>query len=183
MALIFIAISSCFVIFFVLSTKALLASDMLLIFGVCRYLEEPSFSFESYTNLVCNKEVEISKPESKFFLPDEMFLDCELNQEDIEREFGFTFDVPQVELMDAHGNILGCCTNNGSMLPHSDFVNIHHSSTSTSGACDNMMLAESLNFLVSFHLQSFGLDGYCNLHLPNIIITPFMFHYSPFKES
>lgn len=112
------------------------------------YLEEPSFSFESYTNLVCNKEIEISKPESKFFVPDEMFLDCELNQEDIEREFGFTFDVPQVELMDAHGNILGCSTNNGStILPHSDFVNIHDSSTSASGACDNMMLAESLNFL------------------------------------
>ncbi|KAL3354119.1 hypothetical protein AABB24_018661 [Solanum stoloniferum] len=112
------------------------------------YLEEPSFSFESYTNLVCNKEIEISKPESNFFVPDEMFLDCELNQEDIEREFGFTFDVPQVELMDAHGNILGCSTNNGSILPHSDFVNIHDSSTSASGACDNMMLAESLNFLV-----------------------------------
>lgn len=139
--------------------KKLLASDMLLIFGVCRYLEEPSFSFESYTNLVCNKEIEISKPESKFFVPDEMFLDCELNQEDIEREFGFTFDVPQVELMDAHGNILGCSTNNGStILPHSDFVNIHDSSTSASGACDNMMLAESLNFLVSFHFHSFGLD-------------------------
>ncbi|KAL3354120.1 hypothetical protein AABB24_018661 [Solanum stoloniferum] len=146
------------------------------------YLEEPSFSFESYTNLVCNKEIEISKPESNFFVPDEMFLDCELNQEDIEREFGFTFDVPQVELMDAHGNILGCSTNNGSILPHSDFVNIHDSSTSASGACDNMMLAESLNFLVSFHFHSFGLDRYCNLHLPNIITTPFTFHYSPFKE-
>ncbi|XP_055834692.1 uncharacterized protein LOC129903210 isoform X2 [Solanum dulcamara] len=111
------------------------------------YLEEPSFSFESYTNLVCNKEIEVSKPESKKIVPDEMFLDCELNQEDIEREFGFTFDVPQVELMDDQGNIFDCSTNNSSRLPHSDFVNIHDSSKSASGACDNMMLADSLNFL------------------------------------
>lgn len=133
----------------------------MLLIGVCRYLEEPSFSFESYTNLVCNKEIEVSKPESKKFIPDEMFLDCELNQEDIETQFGFTFDVPQVELMDDQGNIFGCSTKNSSRLPHSDFANIHDSSKpAASGACDNIMLADSLNFLVSFHFHSFGLDRY-----------------------
>ncbi|PHT68472.1 hypothetical protein T459_27959 [Capsicum annuum] len=111
------------------------------------YLEEPTFSFESYTNLVCNKEIEVSKPASEKFVPDEMFLDCGLNQEDIETEFGFTFDVPQVELMDDLGNIFDCSTNNGSRLPQSDFANIHDSSKSTSGTSDNMMLADSLNFL------------------------------------
>ncbi|KAK4375049.1 hypothetical protein RND71_005726 [Anisodus tanguticus] len=111
------------------------------------YLEEPSFSFESYTNLVGNKEIEVSKTESKKIVPDEMFLDCELNQEDTETEFGFTFDVPQVELMDDQGNVLDCSTNNGSRLPQSDFVNIHDSSKSASGTCDNMTLADSLNFL------------------------------------
>lgn len=143
-------------------------------------MEEPSFSFESYTNLVCNKEIEVSKPESKKIVPDEMFLDCELNQEDIEREFGFTFDVPQVELMDDQGNIFDCSTNNGSRLPHSDFVNIHDSSKSASGACDNMMLADSLNFLVSFSFSFFWLRQI--LHLPNIITTPFTFHYTSFKK-
>ncbi|PHU03168.1 hypothetical protein BC332_28419 [Capsicum chinense] len=111
------------------------------------YLEEPTFSFESYTNLVCNKEIEVSKPASEKFVPDEMFLDCGLNQEDIETEFGFTFDVPQVELMDDLGNIFDCSTNNGSRLPQSDFANIHDSSKSTSGTSDNMMLADPLNFL------------------------------------
>lgn len=111
------------------------------------YLEEPSFSFESYTNLVCNKENEVTKPESKKIVPDEMFLDCGLNQEDIETEFGFTFDVPQVELIDDQGNVFDCSTNNGSRLPQSDFGNIHACSKSASGTCGNMMLADSLNFL------------------------------------
>ncbi|KAM3202679.1 hypothetical protein P3L10_030303 [Capsicum annuum] len=118
------------------------------------YLEEPTFSFESYTNLVCNKEIEVSKPASEKFVPDEMFLDCGLNQEDIETEFGFTFDVPQVELMDDLGNIFDCSTNNGSRLPQSDFANIHDSSKSTSGTSDNMMLADSLNFLYGMNSLS-----------------------------
>ncbi|XP_059312264.1 uncharacterized protein LOC132063627 isoform X4 [Lycium ferocissimum] len=112
------------------------------------FLEEPSFSFESYTNLVGNKEIEVSKPESQKFVPDEVFLDCELNQEDIETEFGFTFDVPQVELLDDQGNFFYCGTDNSSRLPQSHFVNIHDSSKSASGTCDNMMLEDSLNFLV-----------------------------------
>ncbi|KAJ8531138.1 hypothetical protein K7X08_025869 [Anisodus acutangulus] len=112
------------------------------------FLEEPSFSFESYTNLVGNKDIEVSKPESQKFVPDEMFLDCELIQEDTETEFGFTFDVPQVELLDDQGNIFYCRTNN----PQSNFVNIYDSSKSASGSCDNMMLTDSLNFL-------YGLDS------------------------
>ncbi|XP_060216403.1 uncharacterized protein LOC132643893 isoform X1 [Lycium barbarum] len=111
------------------------------------FLEEPSFSFESYTNLVGNKEIEVSKPESQKFVPDEVFLDCELNQEDIETEFGFTFDVPQVELLDDQGIFFYCSTDNSSRLPQSHFVNIHDSSKSASGTCDNMMLEDSLNFL------------------------------------
>lgn len=120
------------------------------------YLAEPSFSFESYTNLVCNKEIEVSKPESKKIIPDEMFLDCEFNQEDIATQFGFTFDVPQIELMDDQGNIFGCSSKNSSRLPHSDFANIHDSSKpAASGACDNMMLADSLNFLYGIDSLSF----------------------------
>ncbi|CAN4119832.1 unnamed protein product [Withania somnifera] len=116
------------------------------------YLAEPSFSFESYTNLVSNKENEVSKPEFRKHFPDEIFLDCGLNQEDIETKFGFTFDVPQVELVDDQGNGFYCSTTNGAKLPQCDIVNIHDSSKSASGIYDNMMLADSLNFLCGMDL-------------------------------
>ncbi|XP_019265477.1 PREDICTED: uncharacterized protein LOC109243042 [Nicotiana attenuata] len=118
------------------------------------YLEEPSFSFESYTNLVCSKEIEVSMPESVNFVPGEIFLDCEVNQEDIVTEFGFTFDVPQQEQTDDQGNDFDCSINKGSRLPHSDLVNIHDSSKSASGTCENMILAESLHFLYGMDSSS-----------------------------
>ncbi|XP_070041656.1 uncharacterized protein [Nicotiana tomentosiformis] len=118
------------------------------------YLEESSFSFESYTNLVCNKEIEVSMPESVNFVPDEIFLDCEVNQEDIVTDFGFTFDVPQLEQTDDQGNAFDYNVNKGSRLPHSDLVNIHDSSKSASGTCEKMILAKSLHFLYGMDSSS-----------------------------
>lgn len=131
-------------------------------------MEESSFSFESYTNLVCNKEIEVSMPESVNFVPDEIFLDCEVNQEDIVTDFGFTFDVPQLEQTDDQGNAFDYNINKGSRLPHSDLVNIHDSSKSASGTCEKMILAKSLHFLVSFNLYDVA---------KSLILLPLLSHF------
>ncbi|XP_060216414.1 agamous-like MADS-box protein AGL66 isoform X2 [Lycium barbarum] len=79
-------------------------------------LEDPCLSFESYTDIACDHEIETFKPGCENCSADKMFLDCQINQEDLEMAFRSTLDLPLVEKMDAQESTFDCL-NKGFGLP------------------------------------------------------------------
>lgn len=73
-----------------------------------RFLDDPSLSIESCTDLACNHEVENYKPGYENCSADKIFLDCQLNQENIEMAFKSNLDLPLVEQMDVQESSFDC---------------------------------------------------------------------------